>query len=132
MKTRRTFLTHTLASVALLGSAHALAQNAKPTSTPTVKDPPRDKVRPTHDMRVVAEFVGAAHRDLSKVTAMIMEDPKLVFAAVDTGNAGIGDWESGLNGASHMGRRDIAEFLLSKGARIDIFCAAMLGYREVV
>jgi hypothetical protein len=31
-----------------------------------------------------------------------------------------------------MGRRDIAEFLLEKGARIDIFCAAMLGLLEAV
>lgn len=63
---------------------------------------------------------------------MVGEDPKLVLASVDTGNAGIGDWESGLNGAAHMGHRDIAEFLLSKGARIDVFCAAMLGYRDAV
>jgi hypothetical protein len=45
---------------------------------------------------------------------------------------GAGDWETGLGGASHMGRRDIAEFLLEKGARIDLFCAAMLGQLEAV
>jgi hypothetical protein len=45
---------------------------------------------------------------------------------------GAGDWESGLGAASHMGRRDIVEFLLEKGARIDIFCAAMMGQLEVV
>src|SRR5262249_23486945 len=37
-----------------------------------------------------------------------------------------------LGGASHMGRRDITEFLLERGARIDIFCAAMLGQLEAV
>ena len=31
-----------------------------------------------------------------------------------------------------MGRRDIVEFLLSRGARIDLFCAAMLGQLEAV
>jgi hypothetical protein len=31
-----------------------------------------------------------------------------------------------------MGRRDIVEFLLENGARIDIFCAAMMGQLEVV
>jgi hypothetical protein len=31
-----------------------------------------------------------------------------------------------------MGRRDIAEFLLAQGARIDLFCAAMLGQLEAV
>ena len=45
---------------------------------------------------------------------------------------GGGDWESALGGASHMGRRDIVEFLLEKGARIDIFCAAMMGQLAAV
>jgi hypothetical protein len=31
-----------------------------------------------------------------------------------------------------MGRRDIAEFLLDRGARMDIFVAAMLGHLGVV
>jgi hypothetical protein len=31
-----------------------------------------------------------------------------------------------------MGRRDIAEFLLAKGARIDLFAAAMLGKLHVI
>jgi hypothetical protein len=31
-----------------------------------------------------------------------------------------------------MGRRDIVGFLLEKGARIDIFCAAMLGQLDAV
>src|SRR5207249_8126604 len=45
---------------------------------------------------------------------------------------GAGDWETGLGGASHMGAREIVEFLLERGARIDIFCAAMLGLVDVV
>ena len=32
----------------------------------------------------------------------------------------------------HMGNKDIANFLLSKGARMNIFCAAMLGRLDVV
>jgi hypothetical protein len=31
-----------------------------------------------------------------------------------------------------MGRHDIVEYLLEKGARIDIFCAAMMGQLEAV
>ena len=31
-----------------------------------------------------------------------------------------------------MGRRDIVEFLLASGARIDIFCAAMMGQLDAV
>src|SRR5256885_1148287 len=45
---------------------------------------------------------------------------------------GGGDWETALSAASHMGRHDIAEFLLEKGARIDIFCAAMMGLLDAV
>lgn len=93
---------------------------------------PVDRVRPTHDVALATEFVAAAHRDLDKVKAMLAKEPRLVFASVDTGNIGVGDWETGLNGAAHTGRRDIALYLLSQGARIDAFCAAMLGYREVV
>lgn len=40
-------------------------------------------------------------------------------------------WESAL-GAAHVGRKDIALYLLEKGARMDIFAAAMLGELEVV
>lgn len=93
---------------------------------------PRDRPARQHDPAVVAEFVTAAHRDLDRVKAMVGQDRKLVLAARDTGNVGVGDWETGLNGAAHTGRRDIALFLLSQGARIDVFCAAMLGYRDVV
>jgi hypothetical protein len=53
----------------------------------------------------------------------------LINAVMDWG---AGDWESGLGGASHMGRRDIVELLLERGARIDIFCAAMMGQLEAV
>jgi hypothetical protein len=45
---------------------------------------------------------------------------------------GFGDWEDALGGASHMGRRDIAEYLISRGARPTIFSAAMLGQLDVV
>ena len=44
----------------------------------------------------------------------------------------LGDLETALGGASHMGNREIALFLLDNGARIDAFCAAMLGYGDVV
>ncbi len=130
MKTRRrTFIARALAAIALCTPRSLFAQE---TAKPMDAAPPKDRVRPTHDMAVVAEFVIAAHRDLAKVRAMVEQDPKLVLASIDTGNTGVGDWETGLNGAAHLGRRDIAEFLLSRGARIDAFCAAMLGYRDVV
>ena len=63
------------------------------------------------------------------VKKLLEKQPALLNAAMDWGG---GDWETGLGGASHMGRRDIAEFLLEQGARIDLFCAAMLGQLDAV
>lgn len=74
-------------------------------------------------------FVRAGHGNLAKVKEMLAQDPKLVFATWDWGG---GDWETALGGASHLGNRECAFYLLSQGARIDAFCAAMLGQRVVV
>ena len=78
---------------------------------------------------LVNEFVGKSHGDLDRVQQLLEQHPALVNAAWDWGN---GDWETGLGAAAHVGRRDIALFLLEKGARMDIFAAAMLGYLPVV
>ncbi|MNT48250.1 hypothetical protein D3C72_1850200 [compost metagenome] len=40
---------------------------------------------------------------------------------------GNGDLVTALGAAAHMGKRDIALYLVDKGARIDLFVAAMLG-----
>ena len=63
------------------------------------------------------------------VKKLLEKQPALLNGTMDWG---AGDWESGLNGAAHMGRHDIVEFLLAQGARIDLFCAAMMGQLEVV
>ncbi|HEY2980117.1 MAG TPA: hypothetical protein VGJ22_02965 [Anaerolineales bacterium] len=81
------------------------------------------------DPQMVAEFVRYAHADLERVQEMLAEEPTLVNAAWDWGG---GDWETGLGGAAHMGRHDIAVFLLEHGARLDLFAAAMLGRLDVV
>gem|GEM_PF-134405 len=81
------------------------------------------------DPGLVMEFVGNAHGDLDCVKQLLAQEPALVNAAWDWGG---GDWETGLGAASHMGRRDIALFLLGQGARIDLFAAAMLGRLEIV
>jgi hypothetical protein len=60
---------------------------------------------------------------------MLDREPALVNAAWDWGG---GDWETGLGAAAHMGEREIALFLLERGARLDVFAAAMLGYVDVV
>jgi hypothetical protein len=77
----------------------------------------------------VQDFVFFAHSDLVMAKKLLEMEPALLNATMDWGH---GAWESGLGGASHMGRRDIVEFLLDRGARIDIFCAAMMGQLDAV
>ncbi len=81
------------------------------------------------DPATVQTFVANAHGDLDVVRSLLDEEPALVNAAWDWGG---GDWETGLGAAAHMGRRDIATFLLEHGARLDLFAAAMLGDAGVV
>jgi hypothetical protein len=78
---------------------------------------------------LVQEFVRVAHADLDRVKQLLEEQPALINAAWDWGS---GDWETGLGAAAHMGRRDIARYLLDHGARIDLFAAAMLGQVAIV
>jgi hypothetical protein len=77
----------------------------------------------------VQEFVGKAHGDLNRVQELLAQEPRLANACWDWGG---GDWETALGAAAHMGRRDIAALLLTHGARLDLFAAAMLGYLDVV
>jgi ankyrin repeat protein len=43
-----------------------------------------------------------------------------------------GDFETALGGASHMGLKDIADLLVSHGARMDIFNFTFLGFTDFV
>ena len=81
------------------------------------------------DSATVQTFVANAHGDLEVVRELLAGEPALVNAAWDWGG---GDWETALGAAAHMGRRQIALFLLEHGARLDLFAAAMLGYFDIV
>lgn len=78
---------------------------------------------------IVQEMVGVSHRDPKRVREILDQQPGLVNASIDWG---FGDWESALDAASHVGNREVAELLLSRGARPTIFSAAMLGQIDVV
>src|SRR3972149_2531197 len=78
---------------------------------------------------LVQEFVSKSPGDLERVKELLAQEPALVNAAWDWGG---GDWETGLGAVAHMGRRDIAFYLIDRGARMDLFAAAMLGDVEVV
>jgi hypothetical protein len=101
--------------------------SATPESADNVPDFPEH--HPPFDRARVKRFVIAGHVNLAAVKAMLAEEPKLINGTIDWGN---GDFETALGGASHMGRRDIAEFLLEYNARMDIFAATMLGKLDIV
>jgi hypothetical protein len=88
-----------------------------------------DEKPPPIDKELVGEFVLKSHGDLGVVKQLVEREPAIVNAAWDWGG---GDWETGLGAAAHVGRRDIAEYLLEHGARLDVFAAAMLGEVEIV
>ncbi|MCC2683446.1 MAG: ankyrin repeat protein [Paenibacillaceae bacterium] len=78
---------------------------------------------------LVKQFVNQAHGNMDKVAEMLEQEPGLLNAAWDWGG---GDWETALGAAAHCGRIDIVRYLLDRGARIDLFTAAMLGKLDVV
>jgi hypothetical protein len=142
---RRTFATSLTASI-LLGSealsAETPAVAPMPHSLPKpipaepefIRDYPAPGFQPSWkklpiNRVLVQDFVIFAHMDLEMMKKLLEREPGLLHSHMDWGG---GDYESALGAAAHMGRRDIAEFLLGKGARIDIFCATMLGQLDVV
>lgn len=125
---RRSFQAALAASVAMAGPALVVADDEfkrdypEPKFKPSFKKPPLPKL-------MVQDFVIFGHGDLDMVKTLLEKEPALLNATMDWG---AGDFETALGGASHVGNRPIAEFLISKGARIDIFAATMLGLLEVV
>ena len=85
--------------------------------------------KPALDAKLVEEFVGNAHGNFAHVKELLEAEPALVNATWDWGG---GDFETALGAASHMGNKQIANYLLEHGARLDIFAAAMLGNLGVV
>lgn len=77
----------------------------------------------------VREFVIAGHGNLDRVKEMLAGQPELLNVAHEWRP---GDTETALQGASHVGNRAIAEYLLAHGAPLDICAAAMLGRRDAV
>jgi hypothetical protein len=98
----------------------------KNVANPAITEPKR---YPAIVEDIVAEVVGVSHFNLDRLKELVNKRPELARATWDWG---FGDWETAIGAASHVGRKDIVEYLMSKGARPDIFTFAMLGAYETV
>jgi hypothetical protein len=110
---RRRFLTVAPFSLALPLTAH--------TSTPALF--------PMQSPELVKEMVTVSHGNVKRVRELVNGHPTLAKAAWDWG---FGDWETALGAASHVGNREIANFLIEQGAPPTLFSATMLGHEDVV
>lgn len=78
---------------------------------------------------IIADVVGKSHFDLEGVKTFVDQRPELAKSVWEWR---FGDFESAIGAASHVGRRDIAFYLMENGARPTIFTFAMLGNFEVI
>lgn len=78
---------------------------------------------------LVKEFVGVSHSKIDRVKEMLENEHLLLHSSYDWGG---GDFESPIEAAGHVGNKEIALYLLSKGARYNIYLACMLGHLETV
>lgn len=90
-------------------------------SAPTEPDP--------YKMEMVKEFVIAGHGDFGKVQSMLKDHPNLLYSKFDWGN---GDFEAGIEGAGHVGNKEIANYLIEAGSRVTLFVLTMLGRTDLV
>jgi len=91
-------------------------------SSPIVNDPQLDK-------DLVMTFVGDVHSKIDKVKALLEEHPTLINAAHDWK---YGDFETALGAASHVGYKELAQYLIDNGAQANIFTAALFGKMDIV
>lgn len=115
--TRSTFLKQTLTGAAGLVLTPALAA-----------PPQQDKPAPL-SLDLVKEFVSVSHGKFDRVKEMLEANHLLLHCSFDWGG---GDYESGIEAAGHVGNKEIANYLISKGARYNIYLACMLGHLDTV
>lgn len=80
-------------------------------------------------VKTVKEFVLAGHFNLDKVKNMLNDYPNLIYSRYDWGN---GDFEEAIEGAGHKGNKEVANYLIDKGARVNLFVLTMLGKTDLV
>lgn len=114
---RKSFIKNSIIGVSLL-SISPLKAFTKQTKRPPQLDP-----------KLVKEFVGAGHNNLERVKQMLSEYPNLIYCSIDQGN---GDFEQAIEGAGHTGNKEIANYLISQGARPNLFVLSMLGKTDLI
>jgi hypothetical protein len=119
---RKNFIQKTILGAGGIITTSSLLFGQTTPSKSTTKDDPLPP-------ELVKDFVVAGHKDLEKIKSMLKEKPNLLYAAWDWGN---GDFETALEGAGHMGLKDIAGYLIEQGARPNIFVLTMLGKTKEV
>jgi hypothetical protein len=131
--TRRLFLASAASFAAgssLLALTTPLLAQQKDVSGPGADPKPKAPAKPPAlPLDKVQAVVGSAHGNLEKVMALVEETPLLANASWDWGG---GDFETPLQAAAHTGRRAIAEYLLSRNARLDLYAAGMLGQLDYI
>lgn len=81
------------------------------------------------DKKLIKDFVIAGHSKLELVKEMLHEYPNLIHAAYDWGN---GDYEYAIEGAAHLGNKEIVNYLVTQKARVNLFVLTMLGKTDLV
>ena len=116
---RSKFIRTTIAGTAALFLPASLmkAQNQEPQRPAQIK------------LETVKEFVGVSHGKFDRMKEMLDNDHLLLHVSYDWGG---GDYESGIEAAGHVGNKEIATYLLGKGARYNIYLASMLGHLDIV
>lgn len=92
------------------------------------RNPKQEKPAPIK-LEIVKEYVMVAHGKFDRLKEMLENDHLLLHVSHDWGG---GDYESAIEAAGHVGNKEIASYLLGKGARYNIYLACMLGNLEIV
>jgi hypothetical protein len=106
-----------IAGISLLATPDLMAQEKR-----------QEKPAPL-GLELVKEFVGASHGKFDRMKELLEQNHLLLHASYDWGG---GDYESGIEAAGHVGNKEIANYLLSKGARYNVYLASMLGHLDTV
>ena len=97
---------------------------------PTIITKSQEPKRPDPiKLEIVKEFVTVAHGNFQRTQEMLENDKQLLHVSNDWGG---GDYESAIEACGHTGNKEIANYLIGKGARYNIYLACMLGHLETV